>query len=33
MLSHPPPRGRLSRYIKFTSALETNNKVCAAAQN
>lgn len=25
--------GRLSRYIKFTSALETNNKVRAAAQN
>ena len=33
MLSHPPPCGRLSRYIKFTSALETNNKVRAAAQN
>lgn len=33
MLSRPAPFGRLSRYIKFTSALETNNKVRAAAQD
>ena len=29
----PAQCGRLSRYIKFTSALETNNKVRAAAQD